>query len=109
MIIGFEIPYESIPNGEMSLIYNDEIFKKIIETSKKLNINFILATPPCQGMSLLGKQESEDPRNLLITRVVKAIEEKFGVSAAAVAVAGGAGAGAAADAGAGRAAPRPPR
>lgn len=61
-----------IINGDIN---NDEIFKKIIETSKKLNINFILATPPCQGMSLLGKQESEDPRNLLITRVVKAIEE----------------------------------
>jgi DNA (cytosine-5)-methyltransferase 1 len=56
-------------------INNLKIFSEIIETAKNLNVNFILATPPCQGMSLLGKQEHYDPRNLLITKVIKAVEE----------------------------------
>ena len=56
-------------------ITNDEIFNLIIKESKEKYVNFILATPPCQGMSLLGKQEEHDPRNLLITRVIKAVEE----------------------------------
>ena len=55
-------------------ITNADTFNQIIDTAKKLGVNFILATPPCQGMSLLGKQESSDPRNLLITHVVNAIK-----------------------------------
>lgn len=61
-----------IINGDIT---NEDIFNEIIKKSKKLGVNFILATPPCQGMSLLGKQEANDPRNLLITRVTRAIKE----------------------------------
>lgn len=64
-------PDHQIIQGDIT---DHDNFSTIINTSKNLGVNFILATPPCQGMSLLGKQENHDPRNLLITRVFKAIE-----------------------------------
>lgn len=36
-------------------ITDDTVYSKIISESKKQGINFILATPPCQGMSVAGK------------------------------------------------------
>lgn len=65
-------PEHTIIQGDIT---NQKIFAEIIENAKNLNVNFILATPPCQGMSLLGKQEDQDPRNLLITTVIKAMVE----------------------------------
>ena len=38
-------------------IANKEIYNDVISISKKENIKFILATPPCQGMSTLGPQK----------------------------------------------------
>lgn len=63
-------PDHEIIQGDIT---NDVNFNNIISTAKNLGVNFILATPPCQGMSLLGKQEASDPRNLLITRVISAM------------------------------------
>lgn len=51
------------------------IFDKVIAESKKRGCNFILATPPCQGMSTAGLQLKDDPRNRLIIDVVNAIKE----------------------------------
>lgn len=65
-------PDHEIIQGDIT---NDETFDSIIKIAKEKNVNFILATPPCQGMSLLGKQEDHDPRNLLITRVIRAVKE----------------------------------
>ena len=59
-------------NGDIS---NDKVYKNIIEESKKEGCEFILATPPCQGMSTAGKQLKDDIRNRLIIYVVKAIKE----------------------------------
>lgn len=52
-------------------ILNNDIFNEIISIGK--SCNFLIATPPCQGMSNAGKKEENDPRNLLITKVVEAI------------------------------------
>jgi len=56
-------------------ITDTENYKKIILAAKKENCNFILATPPCQGMSSAGLQKADDPRNRLILSVIDAIKE----------------------------------
>lgn len=53
-------------------ITNEEVYKDIIAESKKQKINFVLATPPCQGMSTAGKQ-GNDERNYLIKYALDAI------------------------------------
>ncbi len=59
-------------------ITKDEVFSKILASCPK-KIDFILASPPCQGMSVAGKNRCQktmeaDERNYLITYVVKAIK-----------------------------------
>ena len=56
-------------------ITKDEIFNEIITEAKQKNVEFILATPPCQGMSIAGYMLPEDPRNYLITYAVEAIKK----------------------------------
>jgi len=56
-------------------ITKDEVFNEIITEAKQKNVEFILATPPCQGMSIAGYMLPEDPRNYLITYAVEAIKE----------------------------------
>lgn len=47
-------------------ITDDLILNEIIEKSQENNVDFIIATPPCQGMSLAGKRDEYDIRNQLI-------------------------------------------
>ena len=61
-------------------ILNDEIFGQIIKNSPK-NLDFLLASPPCQGMSVAGKNRNQkqmqtDKRNLLIFKVIEFIKLK---------------------------------
>ena len=56
-------------------ITDEKNFKNIIKTAKKEKCDFIIATPPCQGMSTAGKMLKDDPRNRLIINVVNAIHE----------------------------------
>lgn len=56
-------------------ITEEEIFSQVIKKARKEKVQFILATPPCQGMSQAGKMQEDDPRNSLILRVIKAIQE----------------------------------
>ena len=56
-------------------ITNPEIFNKILNKAKQQNCNFLLATPPCQGMSVAGKMQEDDPRNSLIKYVIEFIKE----------------------------------
>ncbi len=51
------------------------IYEQIILKAKAAECNFILATPPCQGMSTAGKKEKDDPRNRLIIPAINAIKE----------------------------------
>lgn len=59
-------------------ITKEDVFSKIIASCPK-KVDFILASPPCQGMSVAGKNRNQktmeaDERNYLITYVVKAIK-----------------------------------
>lgn len=56
-------------------ITDDETYERVIQTAKKENVNFLIATPPCQGMSLAGKMDKDDVRNQLIYYAIKAIKD----------------------------------
>ena len=61
-------------------ITNDEIFNKVIQTSLDEQVDFLIATPPCQGMSLAGKRDPYDKRNQLIyyaIEIIKKIKPKY--------------------------------
>lgn len=56
-------------------ITDTAVFDNVISASH--GIDFLLASPPCQGMSIANKFKPEtgiDPRNLLFLKVVQAIE-----------------------------------
>lgn len=61
-------------------ITDEEIRSTIIESSIENDIDFIIATPPCQGMSLAGKLDPLDPRNQLIyfaVEIIKQVKPKY--------------------------------
>ena len=65
------------PETEMIMgdITDPDVLSLIIDRAKKLGINLIMATPPCQGMSTAGKKDELDERNSLIKYAVKVIKE----------------------------------
>lgn len=61
-------------------ITDDNVRTKIINESIKEGVDFIIATPPCQGMSDAGLRLEFDPRNQLVTYaidVIKKVKPKF--------------------------------
>lgn len=56
-------------------ITNSHVFVDVLSAAKKEEVDFVLATPPCQGMSTAGLQKEDDPRNRLILPVIDAIDE----------------------------------
>lgn len=56
-------------------IMDESVYSNVIAAAKKAKCDFILATPPCQGMSSAGLQKKDDPRNRLILAVLKAIDD----------------------------------
>lgn len=61
-------------------ILDKDVFENIINSSPQ-NVDFLLASPPCQGMSIAGKNRSQmqmlqDNRNFLIFRVIDYIRIK---------------------------------
>lgn len=63
------------PNTDMICgdITDDDIYNEIINQSKANCVDLIIATPPCQGMSIAGKQVEFDERNQLICNAVDAV------------------------------------
>lgn len=55
-------------------ITDPKIFKAVTDEAIKQEVKFIMATPPCQGMSMAGKMAEDDPRNLLILKVIESIK-----------------------------------
>lgn len=55
-------------------IQDQTVFESVYEAAKARNVRFIIATPPCQGMSPAGKKDPKDARNNLITSAVEMIE-----------------------------------
>lgn len=68
----FCYPETDVITGDIT---DDKIFNEIVEKSKRAGVEFLLATPPCQGMSVAGKMNEHDPRNLLIIKVVEFIKK----------------------------------
>ncbi|WP_213495650.1 DNA cytosine methyltransferase [Lactococcus formosensis] len=57
-------------------ITDDVIYNKVINSAKKEKVDMIIGTPPCQGMSTLGKKQYyTDARNELFWYVIKAIHD----------------------------------
>lgn len=56
-------------------ITNEKTYKKVLSKAKKHKCQFLIATPPCQGMSLAGMMKEDDPRNSLVKIVVRMIKE----------------------------------
>lgn len=70
-------PKTTIIEGD---IRHENIKNKLIKYAKENNIELIIATPPCQGMSSAGKMRENDSRNLLIIDtidIIKALKPKF--------------------------------
>lgn len=70
------------PNCEMinADITQEATKKLIVDKSKTLNIDLIIATPPCQGLSSAGSNKTEqslytDPRNVLILSALDIVDE----------------------------------
>ena len=60
-------------------ITDESIYNEVLKKAKANNCDFLIATPPCQGMSIAGKMAENDPRNSLIKYVVemtKALQPK---------------------------------
>ena len=55
-------------------ITEEKIRDTIVNKAKEMNINFIMATPPCQGMSAAGNRDPYDPRNQLIYYAIDIIK-----------------------------------
>ena len=56
-------------------VIDNKVRSSIIQESIRKNINFIIATPPCQGMSRHGKRDDYDLRNQLIYYAIEIIKE----------------------------------
>ena len=56
-------------------ITSERVKKLIITKSKKLGVDLIMATPPCQGMSTAGKMDPSDERNNLVCHAIEIIKE----------------------------------
>ncbi|WP_348800555.1 DNA cytosine methyltransferase [Flavobacterium adhaerens] len=70
--------YQKIyPNSNMICgdIQDENVFNKIVKLSIESNIDVILATPPCQGMSTAGQQKLDDERNNLIIYTLNAVKK----------------------------------
>lgn len=70
------------PDTEMVVgdITNDSICNNIVNKSIRAGVDFIIATPPCQGMSLAGKLDPVDPRNQLVSyaiNIIKKVNPRF--------------------------------
>ena len=68
-----------LPHG-MTVALTSIVYGEILNKSGK-KVDFLIATPPCQGMSVAGKNRDlskmvDDKRNYLIFRVVDFIKEK---------------------------------
>lgn len=68
---------EMYPNCEMIVgdITKKDVFNKVLSIAKEKNCEFLIATPPCQGMSVAGKMKEDDPRNNLIIYAIEFIKQ----------------------------------
>ncbi len=65
-------PYVDMIVGDIT---SEKVYKDILDKSKKEGVNFVMATPPCQGMSTVGPKKKNDERNYLIYYALKMISD----------------------------------
>lgn len=84
MVLANEILYKRCefykhlyPNSEMICgdITNKKTFNLLTKKYKEKGCSFLLATPPCQGMSQAGKMQQDDIRNKLIVNTIDFIKK----------------------------------
>lgn len=73
---------EVYPNSHMICgdITDEVVFKNVVNEAIEKKVDFIIATPPCQGMSEAGLRLEFDPRNQLIfyaVEIIKKVKPKF--------------------------------
>ena len=56
-------------------IQDKKVFNSVKRAAQEQGVEFIIATPPCQGMSPAGKKDPFDPRNQLIALAVDMVEK----------------------------------
>lgn len=64
-------PHTHMVQGDIT---DDNLRTQIIDDAKAKDVNFVMATPPCQGMSRVGKMDEFDERNQLIFYVVDVVK-----------------------------------
>ncbi len=64
-------PDVNMINGDIT---DTDTFEKVMLAAESACVDFIMATPPCQGMSCAGRKDPKDPRNVLIYYAVEAIK-----------------------------------
>lgn len=68
--------YQNVyPNCEMICGDIYEKYQELVKKAKSKKCKFLMATPPCQGMSVAGKRDYSDTRNQLIIPVLDAIND----------------------------------
>lgn len=68
--------YQQIyPNSKMICgdILDEKVFENLVQNAKELDVDILMATPPCQGMSPAGRREKYDKRNDLIIPTIEMI------------------------------------
>lgn len=73
---------EVYPNSHMICgdITDEVVFKNVVNEAIERKVDFIIATPPCQGMSEAGLRLEFDSRNQLIfyaVEIIKKVKPKF--------------------------------
>ena len=56
-------------------ITDEAVFTQVVDLAQKANVEMLIATPPCQGMSCAGRKDPKDPRNFLVYYAVEAIKK----------------------------------
>jgi len=56
-------------------ITDENVYNHLLREALREECNFLIATPPCQGMSIAGQMKEDDPRNSLIKYVVRMIQD----------------------------------
>lgn len=56
-------------------IFDEQIQKQLTDIALRNDVKLVMATPPCQGMSTVGRQDEDDFRNTLILPVLDIVKK----------------------------------
>ncbi|MBE9176448.1 DNA cytosine methyltransferase [Synechocystis salina LEGE 06155] len=73
-------PYGATICRDIAQVTAEEILHEVDSHGYSQNIDLIAGGPPCQGFSLMGKRQLDDPRNSLVfeyVRMIRAIKPKY--------------------------------